>query len=33
MQALAAYKAFWELLRCPFYWDKTSHGTLSAAHS
>jgi cellulose synthase/poly-beta-1,6-N-acetylglucosamine synthase-like glycosyltransferase len=32
MQALAAYKAFWELLRCPFYWDKTSHGTLSAAH-
>lgn len=31
MQALAAYKAFWELLRCPFYWDKTSHGTLSHA--
>ena len=32
LQALAAYKAFWELLHCPFYWDKTSHGTLSAAH-
>ncbi len=29
MQALAAYKAFWEMLRCPFYWDKTSHGALS----
>lgn len=24
--ALASYKAFWELLRNPFYWDKTSHG-------
>jgi cellulose synthase/poly-beta-1,6-N-acetylglucosamine synthase-like glycosyltransferase len=33
MQALAAYKAFWELLRCPFYWDKTSHGTLSNAQA
>ncbi len=30
LQALAAYKALWELLRCPFYWDKTSHGALSA---
>ncbi|MEO8244052.1 MAG: glycosyltransferase [bacterium] len=30
MQALAAYKALWELLHVPFYWDKTSHGTLSA---
>ncbi|MFN3823117.1 MAG: glycosyltransferase [Pseudorhodobacter sp.] len=24
--ALASYKALWELVRCPFYWDKTSHG-------
>ncbi len=24
--ALAAYKAMWELARCPFYWSKTSHG-------
>lgn len=23
---LAVYKALWEILRCPFYWDKTSHG-------
>jgi cellulose synthase/poly-beta-1,6-N-acetylglucosamine synthase-like glycosyltransferase len=30
LQALAGYKAFWELLRVPFYWDKTSHGALSA---
>ena len=26
LASLAAYKAFWELLTCPFYWDKTSHG-------
>ncbi|MDW4499888.1 glycosyltransferase [Sulfitobacter sp. D35] len=24
--ALAAYKALWELLRAPFFWDKTQHG-------
>jgi cellulose synthase/poly-beta-1,6-N-acetylglucosamine synthase-like glycosyltransferase len=24
--ALAAYKALWELIRVPFYWDKTQHG-------
>ena len=24
--ALAAYKAFWEMMTKPFYWDKTSHG-------
>ncbi|MFK7746366.1 MAG: glycosyltransferase [Roseobacter sp.] len=24
--ALAAYKAVWELIRVPFYWDKTQHG-------
>ncbi|XDA99408.1 glycosyltransferase [Sulfitobacter sp. LCG007] len=24
--ALAAYKALWEVLRAPFYWDKTRHG-------
>lgn len=26
MGALAAYKALWEMLRSPFYWDKTRHG-------
>ena len=31
LQALAGYKALWELLRCPFYWDKTSHGAFSAS--
>ena len=29
LQALAAYKAAWEMLRKPFYWDKTSHGAFS----
>jgi glycosyltransferase XagB len=24
--SLAAYKAFWQLLRNPFYWEKTEHG-------
>ncbi len=24
--ALAAYKALWELVRIPFFWDKTQHG-------
>jgi hypothetical protein len=23
---LAAYKAIWEMLRAPFFWDKTQHG-------
>lgn len=27
--ALAAYKALWELVRMPFYWDKTQHGVSS----
>ena len=31
LQALAAYKALWELATCPFYWDKTSHGAFSQA--
>jgi hypothetical protein len=26
MGTLAAYKAFYELLTQPFYWDKTAHG-------
>jgi hypothetical protein len=24
--AVAAYKALWELICAPFYWDKTQHG-------
>jgi len=26
MGSLAAYKALWELVCAPFYWDKTQHG-------
>ena len=26
LAALASYKAAWEMMRSPFYWDKTSHG-------
>lgn len=26
MGALASYKGLWEILRRPFYWDKTAHG-------
>ncbi|MBI1171293.1 glycosyltransferase [bacterium] len=28
LQAFAAYKAGWEMLHRPFYWDKTTHGAL-----
>jgi hypothetical protein len=31
LQAAAAYKAGWEMLSKPFYWDKTSHGAFSGA--
>ncbi|MGA9411314.1 MAG: glycosyltransferase [Roseobacter sp.] len=27
--AVAAYKAIWELVHLPFYWDKTQHGVTS----
>ncbi len=26
LQSVAAYKAFWQLLTKPFYWEKTQHG-------
>ena len=26
LAAIAAYKALWEMVRSPFYWDKTAHG-------
>lgn len=29
--AFAAYKALWEVIRQPFYWDKTSHGVVDGA--
>ena len=29
LMSIAAYKALWQLLRNPFYWEKTQHGTSS----
>ncbi|MEZ5885877.1 MAG: glycosyltransferase [Paracoccaceae bacterium] len=29
--ALASYKALWEMVRAPFFWDKTRHGMLDTA--
>jgi hypothetical protein len=26
MISIAAYKALWQLVRHPFYWEKTQHG-------
>ena len=26
LASFASFKSFWELMSCPFYWDKTSHG-------
>jgi glycosyltransferase XagB len=31
LAVLAVYKALWELITAPFYWDKTSHGEHGAA--
>jgi glycosyltransferase XagB len=31
LAVLAVYKALWELIRAPFYWDKTAHGDHGAA--
>ena len=31
LAALGSYKAAWELMRSPFYWDKTSHGLFDGA--
>jgi cellulose synthase/poly-beta-1,6-N-acetylglucosamine synthase-like glycosyltransferase len=30
LAALAAYKAVWELIASPFYWDKTRHGVFDS---
>ena len=27
LHSIAAYKAFWQLLFNPHYWEKTTHGT------
>ncbi|SUZ31384.1 Beta-monoglucosyldiacylglycerol synthase [Roseibaca ekhonensis] len=31
LAVLAVYKAVWELIAAPFYWDKTTHGKYSGA--
>jgi cellulose synthase/poly-beta-1,6-N-acetylglucosamine synthase-like glycosyltransferase len=31
LAVLAVYKALWELVRAPFYWDKTTHGNHAAS--
>ena len=31
LAVLAVYKALWELIRAPFYWDKTTHGDHAAS--
>ncbi|MCC1480743.1 glycosyltransferase family 2 protein [Roseibaca sp. Y0-43] len=31
LAVLAVYKALWELISAPFYWDKTSHGKYGGA--
>ncbi len=31
LAVLAMYKALWELISAPFYWDKTAHGSYGAA--
>ncbi len=31
LAVVAVYKALWELVRTPFYWDKTAHGHYGAA--
>ncbi|MCT4371187.1 glycosyltransferase [Yangia mangrovi] len=33
LATLALYKALWETLRRPFYWDKTSHGHSAPDHA
>jgi len=34
LAAIASYKAFWEMISRPFYWDKTAHGlTSTTAHN
>ena len=31
LMSIAAYKALWQLLRNPFYWEKTQHGVLASS--
>ena len=31
LAVLAVYKALWELISAPFYWDKTAHGKYAGA--
>ena len=31
LHSIAAYKALWQLIRKPFYWEKTNHGLTTVA--
>ena len=33
LAALSGYKAAWEMMRSPFYWDKTSHGLFDGSEA
>lgn len=33
MMSIAAYKALWQLITKPFYWEKTSHGLTNTSHA
>lgn len=33
MMSVAAYKALWQLITKPFYWEKTSHGLTTTNHA
>lgn len=33
MMSIAAYKALWQLITKPFYWEKTSHGLSTTGHA
>jgi hypothetical protein len=32
LHSFAAYKALWQLITKPFYWEKTNHGQSAAVH-
>ena len=33
LMSIAAYKALWQLITKPFYWEKTSHGLSTSGHA
>jgi hypothetical protein len=33
LHSVAAYKALWQLITKPHYWEKTAHGLTGVAHT